>query len=85
MCSKIDENMPVHVGTILNEAGHDALTIHDQRMVGDADAQVAPACKREQRALVTLELDFAEIRTHTPVKHHGIVVLRPRTHLAPVA
>lgn len=76
---KIDENMPVEAATILNDAGHDALTIHDQRMVGEADAQVAWVCKLEQRALVTLDLDFSDIRTYPPREHHGIVVLRPRT------
>lgn len=76
---KIDENMPVEAATILSESGHDALTIHDQRMVGEADAQVASVCKLEQRALVTLDLDFADIRTYPPGEHHGIVVLRPST------
>lgn len=80
---KIDENMPVESATILNEAGHDALTIHDQQMVGEADVQVASVCKREQRALVTLDLDFADIRTYPPGEHHGIVVLRPRTQAKP--
>jgi predicted nuclease of predicted toxin-antitoxin system len=80
---KIDENMPVEAATVLNEAGHDALTVHDQRMVGEADAQVASVCKLEQRALVTLDLDFADIRTYPPGEHHGIVVLRPRTQAKP--
>lgn len=47
---KIDENMSVEAATILNEAGHDLLTIHDQRMVGEADTEVASVCKLEQRA-----------------------------------
>lgn len=75
---KIDENMPVEAATIVNEARHDALTIHDQRMVGNADAHVTSVCRLERRALVTLDLDFSDIRTNTPGEHHGIVVLRPR-------
>jgi predicted nuclease of predicted toxin-antitoxin system len=75
---KIDENMPVEAAIILNDAGHDALTIHDQRMVGEADAQVASVCKLERRALVTLDLDFADIRTYPPGEHDGIVVIRPK-------
>ena len=80
---KIDENMPVEAATILNEAAHDALTIHDQRMVGEADSQVASVCKLEQRVLVTLDLDFADIRAYPPGAHCGIVVLRPRTQAKP--
>lgn len=76
---KIDESLPVEAATILNETGHDALSIHDQRMVGEADAQVASVCKLEQRALVTRGLDLSDIRTYTPGEHHGMVGLRPRT------
>ncbi len=76
---KVDENMPVESSTILNDAGHDALTINDQRMVGEADAQVAAVCQLERRALITLDLDFADIRAYSPADYHGIVVLRPRT------
>lgn len=75
---KIDENMPVESATILNEAGHDALTIHDQRMVGEADAKVATVYKLERRALVTPDLDFADIRAYPPSEHPGIVVIRPK-------
>jgi hypothetical protein len=43
--------------TFLNNAGHDALTIHDQGMVGEPDARVASVCQFEQRALMTLDLE----------------------------
>jgi predicted nuclease of predicted toxin-antitoxin system len=76
---KIDENLPAESAAVLCDAGHDALTIHDQRMVGEADARVASVCQSEQRALVTLDLDFADIRAYPPAEHHGIVVLRPHT------
>lgn len=80
---KIDENLPAESAGVLCDAGHDALTIHDQRMVGEPDAQVATVCQSEQRALVTLDLDFADIRAYPPAEHHGIVVLRPRTQAKP--
>lgn len=75
---KIDENLPAEASIILTDAGHDALTIHDQKMIGAVDAHVASVCKSEQRALLTLDLDFADIRTYPPTEHHGIVVLRPK-------
>ncbi len=76
---KIDENLPVGVSRILTEAGHDALTIHEQQMVGEPDPRVAAVCLAEQRALVTLDLDFADIRAYPPGEFPGIIVLRPRT------
>src|SRR5690606_21698980 len=80
---KIDENLPVEVAAALQAAGHDAVTIHDQRMVGTPDPQVAVVCQSERRALVTLDLDFADIRTYPPGDFPGIIVLRPRTQAKP--
>jgi predicted nuclease of predicted toxin-antitoxin system len=80
---KIDENLPVEAATLLGQAGHEALTIHDQQMVGQPDPQVASVCQSEQRGLLTLDLDFSDIRTYPPADYFGIIVLRPRTQSKP--
>lgn len=80
---KIDENLPTESAQLLTDAGHDAKTIHDQQMVGEVDARVSSVCRSEHRVLVTLDLDFADIRTYPPAEHHGIVVLRLRTQAKP--
>jgi len=76
---KIDENLPITAAEILRQAGHDALTIHDQQLAGEPDPRVAAVCLAEQRALLTLDLDFSDIRTYPPGDYAGIIVLRPRT------
>jgi predicted nuclease of predicted toxin-antitoxin system len=73
---KIDENLPVEAASLLSDAGYDAATVHEQRMTGDPDETIATACQRENRTIVTLDLDFADIRTYPPQEHCGIVVLR---------
>jgi hypothetical protein len=35
---KVDENLPTEAAGLLANAGHDAVTIRDQRMVGQPDA-----------------------------------------------
>jgi predicted nuclease of predicted toxin-antitoxin system len=75
---KLDENLPVEASILLREAGHDTLTVLDQKMGGKADEQVIQICAREQRALITLDLDFADIKSYPPSKYHGIFVLRIR-------
>lgn len=75
---KLDENLPVEAATLLREAGHDALTVLDQRMGGQADEMVMRVCDREMRALITLDLDFSDINSYPPSNHHGIFVLRTR-------
>ena len=74
---KIDENLPVEVAQILGGDGHDALTVLDQSMGGPPDPDVAAVCQREQRVLVTLDLDFAGIRHYPPEDYFGLIVLRP--------
>ena len=80
---KIDENLPVEVADALRDAEYDALMIHDQQMVGYPDPQVAAVCQSEDRAILTLDLDFSDIRAYPPADYRGIVVIRPRNQAKP--
>ncbi len=73
---KLDENIPVEAAALLREVGHDAVTVLDQNMGGKADEIVIEVCSQEQRALITLDLDFSDIKTYPPSSYHGIFVLR---------
>lgn len=74
---KTDENLPIEVAELLRQHGHDALTVGDQQLAGHPDVDVARVCRAEQRALITLDLDFTDIRVYPPADYAGIVVLRP--------
>jgi predicted nuclease of predicted toxin-antitoxin system len=73
---KIDENLPIEVADALRLAGYDAMTVVEQQLGGSIDPAVATICQNEQRAIVTLDLDFANIRTYPPADYSGIIVLR---------
>jgi predicted nuclease of predicted toxin-antitoxin system len=73
---KIDENLPAEAAEILKSAGFDAHTVGDEDLAGAHDDTVAGASRSEDRILVTLDLDFANIRAYPPGEHAGIVVLR---------
>ena len=73
---KIDENLPVEVAEELRQAGHDAVTVHDQGLTGGSDPDLMAVCRREGRVLVTLDLDFADVLTYPPDSSPGIVVFR---------
>lgn len=73
---KIDENLPVEAAEILNRAGHDAISAFHQGLTGAADKSIAEVCQEEQRVLLTLDLDFADIRTYPPDLYAGLIVLR---------
>jgi predicted nuclease of predicted toxin-antitoxin system len=80
---KIDENLPIEAAQAIQAAGHGAATIHDQGLVGEPDPRIAAVCQSEGRALVTLDLDFSDIRAYPPGDYAGIIVLRPRTQAKP--
>ena len=46
-------------------------------MAGAPDERVLQACKAEDRVLITLDLDFSDIRAYPPGTYPGIWVLRP--------
>ena len=80
---KVDENLPVEVADVLRAAGHDAATMFEEHLAGRPDAHVASVCQREQRALVTLDTDFADLRAYPPDQYPGLIVLRVRQQSKP--
>ena len=73
---KIDENLPPESSAMLRDDGYDALTVWDQGLQGRSDIQIASVCREEQRTLITLDLDFADIRTFPPHQYAGLIVMR---------
>ena len=73
---KIDENLHSDAAELLRQHGHDALTVFDQGLRGREDGDIASICQQESRAIVTLDLDFSDIRVYPPGDYEGIIVLR---------
>ncbi len=76
MLFKVDENLHADAAELLCAAGHDAVTVFDQGLQGHADGEIAEVCRDERRAIVTLDLDFSDIREFPPEDHAGIIILR---------
>jgi predicted nuclease of predicted toxin-antitoxin system len=73
---KFDENLPSDLGALLRADGHDAHSVLDENLRGAADPSIAKVCQDEQRILITLDLDFADITSYRPKDYQGIIVLR---------
>ena len=73
---KLDENLPIELAELFRRSGHDAQTVFDEELAGADDAEIASVCIRERRAIVALDMDFADIRAYPPPEHAGIVVFR---------
>ena len=73
---KVDENLPVEIATVLRQSGHDAETVQEENLGGFPDTQIGATCQQEERCLITLDLDFADIRAYPPSEYPGIIVFR---------
>lgn len=80
---KTDENLPLEVCDLLQEAGHNAVSLFAQQFGGRPDCDVALICRSENRALITLDNDFADILTYPPDKYPGIIVIRSEKQSKP--
>jgi predicted nuclease of predicted toxin-antitoxin system len=73
---KLDENLPAQAVDTLRKAGHDVRTVLEQGLGGAADRAIFEACAAERRVLVTLDLDFADIRRQGVSQSPGMLVIR---------
>jgi predicted nuclease of predicted toxin-antitoxin system len=73
---KLDENLGLRTARILAGAGHDVATVAGQGLAGFTGVELLAVCTAEERALVTLDLDFANPLRFDPAATAGIAVLR---------
>jgi predicted nuclease of predicted toxin-antitoxin system len=73
---KLDENFGVRTQRLFRESNHDVETVRDENLQGAPDERLYSTCCLEQRCLVTLDLDFADVTRFPPKATGGIVVIR---------
>ncbi|HEX6865098.1 MAG TPA: DUF5615 family PIN-like protein [Thermoanaerobaculia bacterium] len=76
---KLDENLSRSHAELLREHGYDADRVHDQGLSGASDAAVWERVTSENRFLITLDLDFSDVRRFQPGTHPGILLIRGRS------
>ncbi len=82
---KLDENFGTRTQRLFLAQGHDVQTVRSQRLQGSSDVHLFNVCRLEQRCLVTLDLDFADVVHFPPSLTNGIVVIRmPRNPSLPL-
>jgi len=74
---KLDENLRQECAAVFRHAGLPADTVAEENLSGADDSALFERCKREDRILIILDLDFSDVREYAPGSHPGVIVLRP--------
>ena len=74
---KLDENLSRGVAELFRTAGHDVMTVRDQKLQGASDEEVFEVSVGEGRALVTLDRDLGQVLRFPPGESAGIIVIDP--------
>jgi len=73
---KLDENLGRSHVEFLRQCGYEADRVHDQGLSGASDERVWDRVVAEGRFLITLDLDFSDLRRFPPGSHPGILLIR---------
>ena len=77
---KLDENLSRHLKPALRRLNHDVETAADEGLLSRSDVEVGMAAREAGRVLLTLDMDFGDLRKFPPGSHPGIVLFRPRSY-----
>lgn len=80
---KLDENLSRHLKPTLNAFSHEVSTAADEGLLGKPDTLVASVSKAEGKMLLTLDLEFGDLRKYPPGTHPGIILFRLKTNGLP--
>lgn len=81
---KLDENLGSRTLDRFMARGHDVETVVQEGLSGASDSALYEVCRKEQRCIVTLDLDFSDVTRFPPDAAAGIAVLRLPKGASPV-
>ena len=75
-----DECVYKITAALLRSWGHDVLTAQEAGLAGSSDNEILAYALKHERVLLTIDMDFSNIRHYPPKSHQGIIVakMRPR-------
>jgi predicted nuclease of predicted toxin-antitoxin system len=76
---KLDENLGRSPLELVRSYGYDTESVHTQGLSGASDATLWSRVVAEGRFLITLDLDFSDVRRFEPGTHPGVLLIRGRS------
>ena len=58
----LDENVPISIKKIINNLGHEAITLKDEKQLGIKNGEVAELSIKKNAIIITLDSDFLSIK-----------------------
>jgi predicted nuclease of predicted toxin-antitoxin system len=76
---KLDEHLGTATLQLLRESSYDVDTVLGERLSGSTDELLWSRVVADGRLLITLDLDFSDVRRFRPGTHPGILLIRARS------
>ena len=73
---KIDENIPINALNLFRERGYDCSSTYQEKLNGEEDKKILQKVRKDSRILITLDMDFSDIRFNPPENSPGCMVLK---------
>ncbi|MDQ3021802.1 MAG: DUF5615 family PIN-like protein [Bacteroidota bacterium] len=73
---KLDENLGNRFKKLFTDNEFEADTVHDEQLQGSVDYKIYETIIKEEKCLVTLDLDFSDVTRFPPQTTKGIVIIR---------
>lgn len=73
-----DENIPFSVVKFLKKEGYDVVTLYDLNKRGISDMEVVETAEKDDRIILTLDLDFGHMYYFSEQGKINIIVVRPK-------
>jgi predicted nuclease of predicted toxin-antitoxin system len=73
----LDENLSAHLTAQLKASGHDAICAFDAGLCGKADEIIREFAAQQDRILITLDSDFADLTRYPVTRTPGVIWLKP--------
>ena len=78
---KLDECLDVRLAALFSAEEHDVQTVFDENFSGESDKAIYSICVKEERTLITQDMDFSNPFRFSPLGTQGIIVLRNPSQL----
>ena len=70
-----DENIAVSTVKLLRQSGYNVKDIKEEKLQGISDDLVIRLARKEKRAIITLDKDFANVLNYPPLLNFGIIII----------